>query len=575
LQQRAEADWTTIAMTQPVAFGQEAPWQGSALASAVESLRRAPLGKAPPALLSEGWGGSSRSSSGRVDAAASASASGRSQRRRLTVGLGFAFSISASNLAAMQLCGLASRRRRRQRVAGGARAGAATGDDRCQVLVCRAAGERDVEIAVNIGRQADSRRRMDISQQERKRLRAQEVRRKVDVLKGKVDTRYVRNRDKEAGVPGSEDASEGEEDNGEAGDEEDYDEDEEDYEDYVARKENEEGAVSTKIRKGEDGLGKADWAFERPDPTKPPVDSVVPISQQARAVALTELEGDGGALATAGMLLEAGIEFKWGREWTEAAQLLELARERIDSEQLNFKLDYKAAQVMDDEALAELASVYSSWGRLTMAFNRYEVLKERALDTIGRKKAQAGWVNVAFRLCEDLYAARRFEECLEVIYTVRDTAQTNVAGDKVKEELELYVAMTLQSLNRVEEAIKVLSDFRRNTGSRSRKAQAMFMIDVFRVDTSGERNEEFHKVWEQHPIVYQDGPGGYQGGGGRGAPLNLNLSPREKEWKSWAAEYWDEKMKSPLYYMFLVLFVTWPLAIPVISILKRMDIIPA
>lgn len=51
-------------------------------------------------------------------------------------------------------------------------------------LVARRAGR--IDAAVNVGRDADRRRRQRMSDQERKRLRVMEVRRKIEVLKGRA-----------------------------------------------------------------------------------------------------------------------------------------------------------------------------------------------------------------------------------------------------------------------------------------------------------------------------------------------------------------------------------------------------
>jgi len=100
------------------------------------------------------------------------------------------------------------------------------------------------------------------------------------------------------------------------------------------------------------------------------------------------------------------------------------------------------------------------------------------------------------------------------------------------------------------------------------QAQAAFTLDVVTVQKTmpDERNEVMHDIWDQNFSLPADSVGqvGIRGGGR--APV---LSPREQKWKNWTTQYWEERLKSPLYYTFLVLFVTWPFAIPVVSIAKK------
>lgn len=55
------------------------------------------------------------------------------------------------------------------------------------------------------------------------------------------------------------------------------------------------------------------------------------VSDDARAVAETELGGPGG-VATSRQLLDAGAEFKASGDLSKAAQLLELVSQRISQE---------------------------------------------------------------------------------------------------------------------------------------------------------------------------------------------------------------------------------------------------
>eukprot|EP00913_Durusdinium_trenchii_P027418 g25716.t1 len=98
------------------------------------------------------------------------------------------------------------------------------------------------------------------------------------------------------------------------------------------------------------------------------------------------------------------------------------------------KLDYKVAQEYDDEACERLAGVYARSGRLTLAFNTYDILRMRVADPAVRRRAQAGWVKVAITLALKLQEAYRYQECLDLLLLVRDVAQTRVAGEKLMED---------------------------------------------------------------------------------------------------------------------------------------------
>jgi len=412
-------------------------------------------------------------------------------------------------------------------------------------LTCATGRPGAINIAVAIGKDADKSRRRKMTDQERRKSRVQEIKKKVDVLKGRAGVRYLRKRDQAeagAGAAGEEDAAEAEPAAGSR---------------QPPQREDE----------NERGEAQAGWAFKRDAPSRSsgPRGSV---SDDARAVATAELSGT-SALATSQQLLDAAQEFSWARENSQAVELLQLARRRIDREQLERKLDAVTAQRLDDQCLWQLAAAYEELGRLTLAFNTYDTLKDRLLEKSEQLRAERSWASVAYKLAEGLYMARRFEECLEVLELVLATTTKTVTGDRLLEEFELYQAMTLQSLGRTEEAKQILLDVRRNTCSKKRKAQASFVLDVYSVEESGERNEEFHKVWDQSfRLPRESARAQVRMGSGAGG---LNLSDREREWRSWASKYWEERLKSPLYYAFLTLWVTWPFAIPVVSILKKME----
>lgn len=394
----------------------------------------------------------------------------------------------------------------------------------------RAAGDRSIEAAISIGRNANRRRRQKMSQQDRKKLRMMEVRRKIEVLKGRKGASKAQS--PEESDAGSDSAEE-----------------------------SRAGAQPEEAGEGED-----DWAFQRKAKARDGSPLPLQVSDDARAVAETELYGAGG-IATSRQLLDAAMEFQAAKDWDKAAELLELVSPKISEEQLQRKLDYKVAQEYDDEACERLASVYQSSGRLTLAFNSYDVLRMRATDPEQRKRAEVGWVETAMKISQRLQQAYRHQECLDLLLTIRDVSQTRVAGDKLMEEVEMYIAMCLQKVGKKDEALQVLSDVKRTTRSRDRKAQAQFIMDVMMVDLPDQRNEEFHKVWDDNFNLPQDMTRSVTSGGRR--PVNLNLSTQERAFKAWASEYWEERLKSPAYYFLLTLWVTWPFAIPVVSIMRR------
>lgn len=395
-------------------------------------------------------------------------------------------------------------------------------------------GDRKVDAAINIGRNANRLRQLKKTEQERKKLRLMEVRRKIEVLKGKKNRFKAPSGDREASQ--AEEAGSGSPDS--------------------------EESSSTPS-----GEGPEEWAFERTARVgRRKADGPLEVSDDARAVAETELSGAGG-VATSRQLLDAAIEFEAAQDFSKAGELLEMVSDRISKEQMERKLDYKVAQEYDDEACERLAGVYARSGRLTLAFNTYDILRMRVADPAMRRRAQAGWVKVAITLALKLQEAYRYQECLDLLLLVRDVAQTRVAGEKLMEEAEMYIAICLQKVGRKDEAMNVLQEVSRATVSRDRKAQAQFIMDVMNVDLPDQRNEEFHKVWEDNFNLPKDMTRSVSSG--RRRPLNLNLSTQERAFRSWASEYWEERLKSPAYYFFLTLWVTWPFAIPVVSIMRR------
>lgn len=412
----------------------------------------------------------------------------------------------------------------------------------------QAASEQALTAVENIRRRTEYKRlNQKMSAKDRQQLRSVEVKQKISVLRGNKYALYKKNRD---AAKAKKDLSEG--DDGE-------------------ERDDEEGtkAAGQQPKSDANASELAAWAFKREEQNRKDRKQAS-ISDEALAIAEAELRGSGSA-ATAAMLLEAAAEFKLCRKWSEASELLELARKKVTQEQLAKSLDWKVAEDLENEALRELGSVYASAGRLTLAFNFCDQLRHRPLDPMSKRQAEAELVEVAFLLGERLYEERRFQQCIDVLESVRRLSQQNVAGEKRMEELEIYIAMALQSLNRTDEAKQVLNNVVRTTGSAERKAQAIFIMDVYDVDISGYRNEEFHKIWEQNFKLPSDSQQFRDTT--RTARISLNLSPSEREFRTWVSEYWEERLKSPAYYAFLVLWVTWPFAIPVVAIMRRSGLI--
>ncbi|CAE7696175.1 glnS, partial [Symbiodinium sp. CCMP2456] len=256
--------------------------------------------------------------------------------------------------------------------------------------------EQAISAAVNIARDSTRRGRGRMSMQERKKLRMMEVQRKIRVLKG---TRAV------PGKPDKDASSDDDTSNEDSADDE----------------EGSGGSSSSSAPVNEDeaGEGQENWAFKREDKSKSSFKRrPLQVSDDARAVAETELYGQGG-IATSKQLLDAGREFMFAKDWEKAADLLELVSDRISKEQLSRKLDYKVAQAIDDEATETLAMVYADSGRLSLAFNTYDVLRTRVADPEVRKRAEVGWIQTAVRISESLQKEFRFDQCLELLLTVR------------------------------------------------------------------------------------------------------------------------------------------------------------
>lgn len=418
-----------------------------------------------------------------------------------------------------------------------------------------------VDAAVAVGRDAAKKMRRKLTPQAKKQLRDQEIRKKINLLKGGTPAqRYKAKRDKEKQEAAAKQMESG-------ADSEDGEEHAaEDGEDGV--EESDGGGEAGTLEAGE---AQEDWIFERKEgnTARIKVQGEDRVSEDSRAVAVAELEGEGGS-ASSEQILEAAKEFSWASQHQQVLDLAEVARKRIDREQLDRKITALEAQDKDNRALwfiAEAAEAQGTMARLMRAVATYAELKE-LLQGIEQQKAESQWARASANLAEKHFNANDFNEALKVQDLVVSTSKRTVVGNREWDRLHLDMAMTYQRLNRMEEAKLMAQYMRKNATSKEAKNQATFLLDVFSVDTSGERNEEFHKLWDEHFVLPTDS---YAAGGQVRVRTgsNLQLSDNEKEWRSWVSKYWEDRMKGPVYYSFLTLWVTWPFAIPVISILKK------
>jgi tetratricopeptide (TPR) repeat protein len=318
--------------------------------------------------------------------------------------------------------------------------------------------------------------------------------------------------------------------------------------------------------------GQKSWQFKRDMSFETEKREPVPVSDDARAVASAELAGEGSS--TARSIIDAAREYSIRElDHLKAAELLEIARKRIDRDQIQRKIDLEQSQKLDEECMFLLAESYEKGNRLTLSFNIYSILKERLRNTSKAKMVQFAWAGVAYKLGEALYGVRRFQEAFDIFEMIHGGCDKNirlVIGNDLFEEAMLQSGLTLQQLKRLEEAEFYFKEIKRSTQSATRKAQAQFCADVMEAQQvfPDQRLDAAHEIWEQNFVLPRDSYSGRQTGGG-GRRASINLSPSERAWKEWSTQYWEERLKSPLYYAFLVLFVTWPFAIPVVSIAKR------
>lgn len=470
--------------------------------------------------------------------------------------------------AAFVLCGLEVRRRTRQ-------------------TATRAVDQSKRDAAIALGRQADRLRYKKLSKKDQLKVRQDEVYKKMQVLKGgKMDraSRYIRQRDaeREDGKASQDD----QEPRGEAdGDYDDNDlegvDDDDDGDGDVFGSDSGQGSqnnwqvygekASLGSKSAEQGAGPAEWAFESDDRSKRIEEKRARVSEASRAVLATELAGK--SVSSAKQLVAAAKEFMVALEFAEAAELYEIARTRIDKEQIDRTLNLYEAQALDDECTWELALAYRKSGRLTLAFDRYGQLKARLPPGTELSTAIVYWAQVAAELAERLYTERRFEDALAVLEAAREATLTGKTSFTLRDEVELSIAMTLQELKRTGEAQDVLLNIRALSSSQRTKQQATFVLDVITAPVTEERNEEFHKMWEKNFKIGQaewsEARAVRAGTGSRATAMISRLSRGEREFRTWATQYWEERLKSPIYYACLTLWVTWPFAIPVVSIMRK------
>lgn len=416
--------------------------------------------------------------------------------------------------------------------------------------------QESVQAAINVGKEAA--RSLELqrySRSAKSSIRRQEVGKKVEALKGKKKERYrkmynqMRGQAKTVAKVDDQGEDEGEE--------------EAEFEELNV-------AWSSGRSSGSEPENRArpEWSFSRPEViSSAKKQNMLPVSEEARAVMETELNGEGG-IASSRQLVNAADEYRCRAQWSIAAELYELCLDAINKEQLSRKIDLAEAIQRDEEVQIKLGVCFESGGRLTLAFNHYDRLRTKLQQGGDQAKCEAAWALVGFKLAKKLQEDRRWRRSLDVLKMVRERYQVHCAYNW--EELEIYIAMGLQGLNRTAEATNVLLDVRSRTGNSERRAQCDFIMDVMNVDTTGQRNEEFHKIWDENFVLPKDGISQIRV---RKVTAFQNMSPSEREFKQWASGYWEERLKSPLYYAFLTLWVTWPFAIPALAIMRRSGLI--
>eukprot|EP00929_Paragymnodinium_shiwhaense_P013820 TRINITY_DN121673_c0_g1_i1.p1 TRINITY_DN121673_c0_g1~~TRINITY_DN121673_c0_g1_i1.p1 ORF type:complete len:559 (-),score=106.41 TRINITY_DN121673_c0_g1_i1:281-1849(-) len=430
---------------------------------------------------------------------------------------------------------------------------------------------RRADVAIAIGKDAAKRRGRLTKKADIEKARQTEIRYKIAVLKGRKRL-YSRKSDRNETA-----VAEKEDDKAEL-----YEEDDEDTllaavsdaAEFITENEGPEDFSKAAREAAATASKEALWpvpledkeSSPAPSPDKPKERTV---SDVVRALVNTELEGR-GSNAPSRMLIDASDDLCYARQYDQAAAILEIARKRIDMEQIRRDITLQQSQELSETAMWKLADAYYQEGILTKSFKTYTELKEvLPSDTDGRREAEKRWAEVGREITDRLFLLERFDECIDLINKIREGTSWAIMGTKFMEELELHAAMTMQKTGQIEDAINLLTLFMKASKSGKRKMQAQFIMDVIR-SPSNFRNDELHEIFEQTWRVTEDMrtfEGGSYVGAGR-SPV-MFLSERERSQRAWISEYWEERLKSPLYYAFLVLWVCWPFAIPVIAIWKR------
>jgi len=331
----------------------------------------------------------------------------------------------------------------------------------------------------------------------------------------------------------------------------------------------EEGEQDDEGEEEEGGEGPATWSWIRKGEVVEASVERGEISDEARAIANTALNGSG--LASAQQLIDTATEFEFAAEWEDAADLLELARKRIDKEQLGGSLTNDQAKQLDDEVLWQLAHVYEEDRRLIDAADRYSLLKDKTWDKNSQREVTRAWGECCYKLAEALQECQRGKEAIVVMQAVKDQTTKAAVGESLWEQLDLLLAITYDNIGQKDDAKTVLINLVSSSTDKTKKSKALFMLDVFSVELSSERNTALHDIFDQSFQLPRGSfrPSGQVNlGGGRRLSIS-NLSPREREWRDWTSQYWEDRMKSPIYYACLILWVTWPFAIPIKAFIDK------
>jgi len=419
---------------------------------------------------------------------------------------------------------------------------AASSQDKAVIGAALQSGSKEAKMAaaIQIGRSTASKMQRATKSKDKKALRQSEIKMKMQVLKGSKSRLYRRKR---------------------------------------TQTDDDEEQASGQVDSSMTSEAVPEWAFSREEEVSPTEEASgrydalagVAVSDEARAVAAQELAGN--PKASASQILSAATELSRASEWTNTARLLEIGRKRIDKEQLERKLDMKGAIQLDQGHLRLLATAYEKIGRLNVARETLLLLKGILETEKERQDVSRQWMRVSFMYGSKLLAARSCQAALDVFENMLDTCPKSIAGPELWEETYLYVGMTLHELGRDEEAKDKLSFIYKDSLSAIRKRQARFIYDVVTADVTVEKDAEMHKVWNSTVTV----PSNTRVRGSIGRIGSRMQSPELRsqatQFQAWASTYWEERMKSPVYYAFLTLWVTWPFAIPVVSIARKFEVL--